>query len=80
MAQTRIVMNDAGVRNLLKGSEISGLVIEKAADIASRCGNGYVAAAPHSSASRTIVNIYPETAEARQDNYDNNTLKKELYK
>jgi len=76
----KITLNDAGIRNLLRSTEIRNNVTEKASEIARRCGEGYEAADPHDTGQRTAVNIYPATSQARQDNYDNNTLKKELYR
>lgn len=76
----RIELDHAGIKALLNSNEVRDCIEEKAREIAGRCGSGYAAADPHHTGERIAVNIYPATAEARQDNYDNNTLKRELFR
>ena len=77
MNKVRIKLHSAGVRALLKGAEMQDILNEQAAAVAARCGDGYEYRADLAQ-KRAVVDIYPATADARRDNYKNNTLEKAL--
>ena len=68
----RVVMNDDGVKELLReiGTTVCGPMAER---IAQSCGDGY-AADVYDAGSRVVASVYTETAEAMQDNLENNTI------
>lgn len=66
----------SGVRELLNSKEIADHISGIARDKARQAGDGYAAAEPHKTGQRVAVNVYPETAAARRDNLENNTLLK----
>lgn len=76
MSLKKFKLNRKGVHALLNSPEVTAEIQRTAAAVASRAGDGYAAAEPHKTGQRVAVNIYPETAEARADNLDNNTLLK----
>ncbi len=71
----RFELNSAGVRELLKSSGMVSVLISYADDIAGRAGTGY---STHIGANRANVSVETDTAEAVEDNYDNNTLLKSI--
>lgn len=73
----KIKLNRAGVRSLLRSSEMKDICAEHAAEIAARCGEGYATDAV-TMPTRAIATVYPKTAEARNDNHKNNTIEKAL--
>ena len=73
----KIKLNSAGVRRLLKSKAMQALLAEHAGEIAARCGAGYETDAAVMG-TRAIATVYPQTAEARRDNYRNNTIEKAL--
>uniref|UniRef100_UPI003FEEDA98 hypothetical protein n=1 Tax=Gemmiger formicilis TaxID=745368 RepID=UPI003FEEDA98 len=77
MNKVRIKLHSAGVRALLKGAEMQDILKEQAAAVAARCGDGYEYRADLAQ-KRAVVDIYHATADARRDNYKNNTLEKAL--
>ena len=52
-------------------------VAKIAEEIAARCGAGYAVDSMQKE-TRAIATVYPQTAEARRDNYHNNTIEKAL--
>lgn len=70
-------LNLAGVRKLLKGSEMQSLLAARAGEIAQRCGSGYESRTGMAE-TRALATVYPSTAEARRDAHKNNTLEKAL--
>lgn len=72
MAQVQIVLNRAGVGELLHevGQNICG---ELAQNIAASCGTGYEADT-YNAGGRTVASVYTATKEAMQDNLENNTI------
>ena len=68
-------LDRAGVRELLKSSEISGACEEVAAAAYAQLGDGYVME-PRNYPERSGYAIYPESREAEKDNLDNNSLLK----
>lgn len=77
MAKTKVVLNKAGVRELLQSEWIKGVLQEHANNIATRAGDGYATSA-YTGKNRANVSVYPETFEAYKDNLTNNTLIKSL--
>lgn len=68
-------LNSAGVRELLKSSEMQSIIDGHAQAKAKQAGNGYEADT-RIGKKRAYANIYPATLEAAYDNLDNNTLEK----
>lgn len=68
-------LNWDGVRELLQGNAMQKVLAEEAAKKARSAGPGY-ASSVHITEQRAIANIYPDSDEAAQDNYENNTLLK----
>lgn len=79
MAQIKFVLNRKGVKELLNSDAMKGIIESHAARIANNAGTGYKAMEPHHTGQRVAANIYPETAEAAQDNLEHNTLLKALH-
>lgn len=75
MAKIKIELNDAGVQSLLKGQKMQEILAVHAAAKAQQAGAGYDSAV-HVFSKRAVANIFPDTEEAAQDNYNNNTLLK----
>lgn len=77
MADVKVVLNGAGVRELLKCAEIEATCREVAQDVASRAGSGYEV---DTYVGKTRVNamVSAATREARKDNLENNTLLRAL--
>lgn len=77
MGKVKIVLNRAGVRELLRSDEMKAACEECAAAICARCGNGYETdslTGPH----RAVAKVWPETAAARRENRANDTLTRAL--
>ena len=72
-----IVLNSAGIRELLKSAEIEAACKEQADAVASRAGDGYIV---DTYVGKTRVNamVTADTYAARRDNLKNNTLLKAL--
>ena len=68
-------LNRSGVRELLKSAEMRAIVGQQASAKAAAAGEGY-ASEVHTGRNRVYANIYPDTDEAREDNWDHNTLEK----
>lgn len=75
MSKVKIVLNRAGVRQLLLSDEVGGYIGELASGIASRAGSGY-AHDNYKGRNRCNSSVYPDTEEAWKDTLDNNTLLK----
>lgn len=73
-AKIKLELDSAGIKELLNSDEISEECTGIAHEIAQKAGTGYVAEQPHHTGQRVAVNVHPETKEAAQDNYENNTL------
>lgn len=72
----RLELNSEGVQELLKeiGANVCGPMAE---NIAASCGEGY-AADTHDVGSRVVASVYTVSAEAAQDNLENNTILRNL--
>ena len=77
MSKVRIELNSAGIRELLRSTEMQELLEEKAEEIAGRCGEGY-ASDRYLTGGRAVASAFTESREAYQDNLDNNTLLRSL--
>lgn len=77
MSKVKVELNHAGVGQILRGAEMRSHLESVAAGIASRAGRGY-AYRSHDTGQRTIVNVYPDTAEAARENASSNTLLKAM--
>lgn len=77
MNKVRIKLHSAGVRALLKGTEMQKILDEQAKAAAARCGDGYESRVGVAK-KRAVADIYPATADARRDNSRHNTLEKSL--
>ena len=71
-------LNTSGVGKLLRSQELQNVLGMKAAEIASRAGEGY-AYDTKMMGTRVIASVYTETREAALDCADNNTLLKVTY-
>ena len=72
-------LNRAGVRELLKSSEMQGILKEHATTIKNRAGDGYEQDI-HVGRNRANAMVKAETFKARKDNSKNNTLLKAVHK
>ena len=77
MAKVKVVLNRSGVRALLKSEEMKTACAEKAQAIRARCGTGY-ATYTYNGKTRVNAMVWTDTAEAKRDNAENNTLMKAL--
>lgn len=75
MSKVNFKLNRAGVRQLLQSQEAMNVVTPYAYAIRSRCGEGYEVTYMVGK-TRVNASVAPMTAEARRDNYENNTLLK----
>lgn len=73
MANVKVKLNSAGVKELLKSAEIAGTCQELARQVQARAGEGYVME-QRNYPERTGFVVKADTREAYKDNYDNNTL------
>lgn len=69
----KFVLNREGVRELLRSEEMVLVLTEYAEQVAHDAGEGY---SVHIGQNRANVSVRTSTAEAYQDNLDNNTLLK----
>jgi hypothetical protein len=77
LSKVEIVLNSAGIREMLQSAEMQALLGEKAAEIAGRCGEGY-ASDTYMTPGRVVSSVYTESKEAIKDNLDNNTILRNL--
>ena len=75
MSKVNFKLNRAGVRALLRSQEAMNVVTSYAYSMKSRCGPGYEVTYMVGK-SRVNASVAAMTPEARQDNYQNNTLLK----
>lgn len=73
MGDVLIQLDDAGIQELLKSSEVMAELQAVGATVLGRAGAGY-AMDQHSGKTRGNVSIYADTKEAYLDNLNNNTL------
>lgn len=77
MGKTKIVLNRSGVRALLQSDEMKAICEEHANRVLEQLGDGYTVT---SMTGKTRVNasVYAESAEAKRENMENNTILKAL--
>lgn len=75
MSSVRFKLNRAGVRELLKSSEMQSILMQKANNAKNQCGDGY-SASLHVGKNRANASVMAKTIEARRDNSKNNTILK----
>ena len=73
MSKMKFVLNYEGVAELMRSDAMVSVLKSYADGIAARAGDGYNV---HIGPRRANVSVQTETAEAAQDNLDNNTLLK----
>ncbi len=72
-------LNKAGVRELLRSSQMLSVCKQYAQTVQSKCGDGYEVTT-HTGKNRVNASVHAGTVEARRDNLDNNTLEKAVRK
>ena len=77
MAKVKIVLNRAGVRELLKSPEMQSIIDELATDVASTAGEGFTKEV-RQAGTRGYAHIHAETPKAYYHNAKHNTLLKAL--
>lgn len=75
MSNVKIKLNSAGVRSLLKSTEMQGVLTEHATAIRQRTGDGYEQDI-HVGQNRANAMVKATTYKAKRDNLKNNTLLK----
>ncbi|EPF4429090.1 hypothetical protein ACSSP6_004996 [Escherichia coli] len=75
MAKNQFKINYSGVGQLLKSTEMQGVLTEKATGIKNRAGEGY-AQDIYVGKTRANAMVYADTYKAKKDNMKNNTLLK----
>lgn len=75
MSKGRFKLNRAGVRELMKSSEMQAELLNYANAIQARAGDGYEVDT-YVGKNRANASVTAVTYEARRDNYENNTLLK----
>lgn len=75
MNNFELELNEAGIQELLKSPEMQSILDGFGKQKAAQAGPGYESEV-HVYQKRAVVNIYPASYEAIQDNYKNNTLLK----
>lgn len=77
MAKVKVTLNRSGVRALLKSEEMKAACAQEAQAVCARCGTGY-STDTYTGKNRVNAMVWADTAEARRDNAENNTLLKAL--
>lgn len=75
MSKVELVLNESGIRQLLKSHEMKAGLGDIAQNIASRAGEGYESDIKYMR-TRVIASAYTATEEAMQDSKENDTLRK----
>lgn len=75
MDKFRLKLNSAGVRNLLRSSEMAEVCKQQAETIRARCGDGYETNS-YTGKNRVNASVYAATPAAVRDNLKNNTIVK----
>lgn len=77
MPKTKIVLNSAGVRAMLKSPEMQAMLSERAQAVAQRAGAGYETDV-FAGKTRANASVFASDAKSAKDNLKNNTLLKAL--
>lgn len=76
MSKIKFKLNLSGLNALMKSGEMQGVLNDAAAQIAGAAGDGYAAETAHPISFVAIASVYADTAAARRENNQNNTLLK----
>lgn len=77
MDKLKVILNEEGVRQMLKSGEMALLLKERAQDAISRIGGGYNITT-HTGVNRVNVSISPASYKAHKEDLKNNTIIKAL--
>lgn len=77
MSKSGFELNLAGLNELMKSPEMQEVLRKKGAEVAGRAGSDYDSSV-HVASYVAIANVWPNSKEAAEDNYKNNTLLKAL--
>lgn len=75
MSKIKIELNSAGIREFLRGGEVSACLETVASGVAAKCGDGYETDV-YMTPGRAVSSVYTDGADAARDNIENNTLLK----
>ena len=75
MAKTKFKLNQSGIGQLLKSSQMQGVLTDKATAIRNRCGDGYVQDI-FVGKTRANAMVSAKSYKAKRDNLKNNTILK----
>lgn len=73
--KTKIELNLPGLNEVMKGAEMQTALLSAASAVASSAGDGY-GFGVHTANFVAIANVFPDSAEAAKDNYENNSIVK----
>lgn len=79
MSNVKFELNRAGVRELMQSEEAMNAMLQYATEICNRCPDIGYEADVKVGKTRAVAMVKATTYEARQDNYENNTLLKARY-
>lgn len=79
MSKIKFELNRDGVRALMQSPEAQALILEKAEQIRDRCPDVGYEADVKVGKTRAVAMVKAATFEAKQDNFENNTLLKARY-
>ena len=77
MADVTIVLNDSGIKELLRSSSVEDMCMKIASKAVNSCGEGYEAQS-RNYPERTGAAVIAVTYQAKHDNSKNNTILKSL--
>ena len=77
MSKFDFVLNEAGVRQLLKSNEVKSTIGDIARQISSSAGEGFNVEI-HTGEKRAYANVIPVTEQAQREVYNHNVLVKAL--
>ena len=75
MSKTKVELNSAGIRELLRGGAVSDYLGTVAGNVAAKCGNGY-GTDVYTTPGRVVSSVFTDDTGAMRDNIENNTLLK----
>ena len=76
MAKVKFKLNLAGLNEMMKSGEMQTVLNNAASQIAASAGPGFEIETAHPISFVAIAAVHAETAEAKRDNSENNTLLK----
>ena len=77
MAKVKVVLNKSGVRELLQSAEMKAICEEHANRTLGQLGEGYTVTTM-TGKTRANASVYAESATAKRENMENNTILKAL--